>query len=319
MAHQKGSTVDFLLGFENSAYGTAATTAFTVPVNSSEVRNNRNKNSAATLSGSRNPTVPFSGNVIVSGPIVVPIDSLVLPYWCVAMFGDPSSSGEGPYVHEFKIADTMPSFTWQPSFTDLATDKYEEFVGCKVAGFSMTVGGEGELAATLEIAGANSTLEAAAMDGAPSALTLARLDNFEAAILEGGGSLSNATELSLNIDFGLDTSNYVIGGEGILGSMPEGNVSVAGNLKTLFEDTTLLDKAIADTESSLKLTITNSASSIFEIEIQELEYSVNSPAVPGPEGLLVDLDFQGFYTNGSEASAVVMRVTNGVASYDLIS
>ena len=67
------------------------------------------------------------------------------------------------------------------------------------------------------------------------------------------------------------------------------------------------------------MTVTASSSSIFEIEIQELEYERNSVDVPGPQGLLVDLNFQGFYTNGSEASTVVMRVTNAVASYDLIA
>jgi hypothetical protein len=83
----------------------------------------------------------------------------------------------------------------------------------------------------------------------------------------------------------------------------------------LFEDVSLIDKAIATTESSLKLTITGGASSVFELEIQELYYERNSVPVPGPQGLLVDLNFQGFYANGGEASGIVARLTNGVSSY----
>jgi hypothetical protein len=44
---------------------------------------------------------------------------------------------------------------------------------------------------------------------------------------------------------------------------------------------------------------------------------VNGIPITGPQGLQVALDFQGFYANGSEASAIVARVTNSTASYDL--
>ena len=86
-------------------------------------------------------------------------------------------------------------------------------------------------------------------------------------------------------------------------------------IKTLFEDASLLTKALNSTESSLKLTVTGSASSIVEAEIQELQYERNSPDVSVATGLIVDLNFQGYYANGSEASAIVWRVTNGVSSY----
>ena len=77
----------------------------------------------------------------------------------------------------------------------------------------------------------------------------------------------------------------------------------------------MLDKAIASTESSLILTATASASSIFELEIQELQYSRKSPVLEGPTGMSVNLDFQGYYRAGSEASAIVARAPNAVATY----
>lgn len=318
MAHQKGSTVDVLIGYETT-FGTAAVAGFQMFVNSFGLKATQTKSAPATLSGTRNPTEPFDGNVAAAGQIVVPVDSGLMPYWLAAMFGDPTSTGADPYVHEYKIADTMPSITLETAFEDLDTDQYDQFVGCKVASMDIEVGGDGELVAGLNIIGANDSLESSSFDGSPTAVTLARLDNFEAAITEGGGALANAKSLSFNIDFGLDQSNYVIGGSGILGSIPEGIVGVSGNIKTLFEGTTLLDKALASTETALKLTVTNSASSVFELEVQELQYERNSVDVPGPQGLEVDLNFQGYYTNGSEASAIVARVTNAVASYDLIA
>jgi len=258
---------------------------------------------------------PFAGNKNVEGPIVVPADSLAMAYWLMAMFGDPTTSGGGPYEHEFKVGSSMPSFTLEKGFTDVAVDIYERYVGCKISTFNMVYGGDGELVCTLNVLGANMTHETSAFDSDPDVISLARLDNFDAAILEGGGSLSNATELTLNIDFGLDPNSFVIGGGGIRGDIPEGFVAVTGNLKTLLEDDSLLDKATGDTETSLKLTLTGSASSILEFETQELLYSVNGVPIEGPQGLIVSLDFVGYYTDGSETSNIVARLTNGVSSY----
>lgn len=314
MAQQKGANADIMLGWE-SAYKTVATVGFILPVNSAGVSETQAVNSPGTLAGTRNPVAPFRGNRSVGGAIVIPADSLAMPYWLKAMFGASTPTGTGPYVHEFKIGNTIPSFSLEYGFTDLGTAKYQRFLGCKAESFSMTFGGDGELTGTLNVIGASGSLEASAFDAAPTTISLARVHNFQAAITEGGSTLSNATELSINLSFGLDPSMYVIGSSGVRGTLPEGVMAISGNLKTLFEDDTLLTKANAATESSLKITITDSASSILEFEFQEVEYARKSPDIPGPQGLLVDLDFQAYYTDGSEASAAVARVTNGVASY----
>jgi len=313
MAHQKGSTVQFQLGFEGT-FGAGALNGFVLPINSFGVRSTRALNRPATLSSSRNPSEPFAGNLSVAGDIVIPVDSAALPYWLIAMFGLPTTTGGSPYVHEFKIPTSQYSMILETAFTDLGTAKYNQFKGCKVNSFAMTVGGDGELVATLGISGRVDSMESSSFDASPTTVTLARLNNFQAALTEGGATLATATELTININFPMDVY-HVIGGQGLAGSLAEQKVEVSGNLKTLFEDTSLIDYAIAGTDRSLKLTVTGSASSVFELEIQELLYERNSPDVPGPQGLIVDLNFQGYYANGSEASGVVARVTNGTSAY----
>jgi hypothetical protein len=311
---QKGSTVKVVLGYE-ATFKTAPADGIQLPVNTFGLKATRALNAAATLVGSRNPPMPFSGNKSTAGAIVVPVDSLSLPYWLKAMFGAPTTTGAGPYVHEFKIGDTQPSLTLEAAFADLATAKYSRFVGCKIGGFSFDVGGDGELVMSLNTVGANHSFEAASFDASPTVIALARVNNFQAALTEGGSTLSNAKLVNFAVDFGLDTSQYVIGGAGALGAIPEGTVKVSGRVQTLFENTTLLDKGAALTESGLKITITGAATSIVEIEVPELFYEWSSPDVPGPQGLVVDMAFQAFYDNHAEASAIVARVTNSVASY----
>lgn len=316
MSHQKGSTTVFKLGYELVAFGTPAAAGYILPINSFDVRSTRALNRADTLSSSRNPLEPFAGNLIVNGNIVVPVDSVAMAYWLIAIFGLPTTTGSGPYVHEFKIPSVQRSLTLETGFTDLATDKFQRFVGCKVNSLALTVGGDGELVATMGVMGKSDSMEAATFH-AGTDITMARVNNFQAALLEGGSSLGNATEVSININCPIDPY-YVIGGAGSVGSLAERKVEVSGNLKTLFEDVSLMDKALAGTESSIKLTVTGAANSIFELEIQELLYERNSVPVPGPQGLLVDLNFQGFYANGSEASGIVARLTNSFASYAAI-
>jgi hypothetical protein len=246
----------------------------------------------------------------VGGSIAIPADSVAMMYWLKWLFGDPTTSGSDPYTHEYKIGNTMPSAALEMAFTDLATNAYSRFLGCKVSSFAMSFGGDGELTAEISVVGANHSMETSAMSATPTAISIARVNNFSAALTEGGSALSVGTELSINVDFGLDTGVFVIGGNGVRGSIPEGIVSVSGNLKTIFDDTSLLAKAENGTETSLTVTVTESASSILELELQELRYERNAPPVDGPQGLSVDLNFQGYYDDGSEASAIVARVTN---------
>lgn len=316
MAHQKGSTVVFKLGYELVAFGTPAAAGYILPINSFDVRSTRALNQANTLASSRNPIEPFAGNLSVSGSIVAPVDSVAIAYWLIALFGLPTTTGAGPYVHEWKIPDVQRSLTLETGFTDLATDKFQRFVGCKVNSFGISVGGDGELVATMGVIGKSDSMEAATFH-AGTAITLARVNNFQAALLEGGGALANSTALAINIECPMDPY-YVIGASGSVGSIAEQKVAVSGNLKTLFEDVSLMTKALAGTETSLKLTVTGSASSVFELEIQELLYERGSVPVPGPQGLLVDLNFQGYYANGGEASGIVARLTNSFASYAAI-
>lgn len=313
MAQQKG-TVPINIGFE-SAYKTPPADAIQLQVNSFALKASRALNQAATLTPSRNPTQPFAGNKICRGPVVVPVDSAMLPYWLKAIFGAPTTTGAGPYVHEFKIGSTQPSLTIEQPFTGLASAKYSRFVGCKIASFGLEVGGDGELVMNMDIAGADQSFEAAAFDATPTVIALARVQNFQAAVTEGGSALTNAKLVGLSVDLGLDLSQFTIGAGGVLGAMPEGIVGVSGRVRTLFEDTTLLAKGAAITESGLKVTVTGAANSIVEFEIQELFYEWTTPEQTGPQGMDVDMPFRGFYNDGSEASAIVARVTNGVASY----
>jgi len=312
MAQQTGAGAKLVLGYE-SAFKTIATAGFVLPINSSGIKSSRNQNSAATIRGNANPVEPFDGNISVGGSVVVPVDSIAFWYWLKAAFGIPTTTGVGPYVHTFKGGTARPFVTIEHQFTELGTAQYFQYTGCKVGGMSFSAGDDGELLATFDIVGAVETLSAASFHALAAAQTLGRLKNSHLALTEGGSTLANAKLVDAKIGFGLDTSNYVIGGAGVLGSLPDTLMDVSGNLTTLFENTTLLTKAIASTESALVLTFTDSATSALSITFPEVKYARNSPGIEGPQGIAIALPWNGYYDNNADTTSVKVVLTNSVA------
>lgn len=310
MTQARGYKSKLLLDFEET-FGEDPTTPAGVllPVNSCGVAGSRAKNTAQTLTGTRNPPVPFDGNESVSGPLVVPLDSVAMWYWLKAMFGAPSTGGTGPYVHSFTVQDAMPSLVLEKQF-GTATPSYAKHNGCKIASCSLSFGGDGELVANLNVEGASEALGTTAYQAAATAIAMQRLNNFQAAIQLGGASVGNVREVSLDIDFGLDTEQYTIGGGGTRGDIPEGIMSITGRVRALFEDLTLLNLAVNSTESSLEINVNGGTSSQLDIIIPELQFERNTPGIEGPKGILVDLPFVAYYHDDSAASAIQFDLTN---------
>lgn len=323
MAQQKGSTGQIMLGYESVAYATAATDGYVLPVGygdslmPSQTRTDRN-----LIRSSRNPVEGILGFRDVSGSVPIPVDSVALIYWLVAMFGDPTSTGGPNYVHEFKIGSSMPSFTLEKAFTDLDTAQYCQYLGCKTSGFSIEFGGEGALDLNIDIAGAKENWATSSIDGTPTTPTPAYINQFQGAVQEGGSNSGIITRGTVNVNFGLDlrTENIPINSQGVRAGIPEGAVQVNGQVTAQFTDAgyTMLAKGPAGTETSLKFTYTASTSSVFELELQEIKLDRTAPAYENPEGMLVTMNYNAFYNDGSEASAIVARVTNATESYNLV-
>ena len=227
-----------------------------------------------------------------------------------------------PYFeHVFKIddQDSLGSFVLERGFTDLSTPQYARAVGCKINTMEITVGGDGELLATLGIIGADETIETTAYDAegaAPTAISwsTARYQQFDASIKEGGSTSNVLNEFTFRMDNALDTDSFVIGGSGKRRALPEGIAGVGGSIVALFEDDTILAKAEGNTESSLEVTFTSGSNSLV-IDVNELKYQHRSPAIPGPAGIRLNLDWQGYYDDDTSTSAVVVTLTNQQAAY----
>jgi len=315
MAQARGYKGRLILDFETEFKTPPATPAgLVMPFNSVSVRSDRAKNRASTITGRRDPVNPFDGNLSVSGDVVVPVDGIVFGYWLKAMFGNPATTDnlDGTFTHVWKTGDNQPSLVLEKEFPDIGV--YAKHLGCKVSSFSMQVGGDGELTASLGIEGATEELGGTPYDASPTSLSLSRFNNFQASIKEGGATIATVVEASLSINFGLDTSVYTVGSQGTRGDIPEGMMEISGSIRALFDSMTLLDKAINSTESSLEITFDN-GSEILTILVPELEYQRSTPGIDGPAGIYVDLPWQGYFDDNADGTSIKATLTNTKSSY----
>ncbi len=326
MAQAKGSAGRILFDWETS-YGTPKTAGkapVNVPFNSCDVRLTRALQQAATIRGDRNPVDPFQGNKDVQGSLVVPVDFSVLGYLLKAAIGSPvttgpvDAGGTDVYTHTFKIhaVNSLPSFILERGFTDLAQPIHQLYSGCKVNTLELMVGGDGELVATLGIMGADETSGTTSYaDGETIQNPFTeRFQQFDASAEEGGAAVNLLREFKLSLANNLDGGSYVIGGGGARRALPEGIAGVSGSISALFEDDAILAKARGNTESSLKVTF---ASGVHELSLflPELKYQQNSPAISGPGGVALDLEYQAYKADHADGSALIVVLKNTVASY----
>ena len=215
----RGYKTTCLLDFETS-FGTAPGVAAgrLMPLNSFGLNVSRAKNSAATLTGRRDPSEPFDGNVEVSGALTVPVDARAFPYWLKLLFGaptttPPASPDTAPYTHVFKPGDEAPSAIVQSTYgTTPAT--FGKFTGCKVSSLAMQAGGDGELTATVNLVGRDVEYSQTNYNAAAELVTMKRFSNFQATLKSDGVAIATITDFSLTIDNGLDTSIRSLGSAG---------------------------------------------------------------------------------------------------------
>ena len=285
-----------------------------LPINTFGLNVNRNKNTAQTLTGRRDPVEPFDGNTEVTGDVTVPVDTRAFGYWLKLLLGVPTTSGTTTYTHVYNVSDTTPSGIVQCTY-GTATESYGLFTGVKCSSMSMTVGGDEELTATFSLAGRDAVYSTTDYDDSASLVTLKRLNNFQAALKKDGTTFATCTSMDFTIDNGLDTSIRTIGGQGMVYDIPEGIMSVTGTMSCLFTDTTLLTAAKNSTEMALELDIAIDASNSLSFKFPEVQLQYQGPTVDGPTGIMAQFPFVAYFANSSDNSVVVATLINDVASY----
>lgn len=220
------------------------------------------------------------------------------------------------YIYDLYVAASLPSFLIEKGFTDIA--QYFKYNGCKINKWSFSATPEGFQEIDFDIIGAKETVGGTSFDATPVDAGYKPFDGFSiASILEGGSAIANVTSVdAISFENDVDNSVFVIGGAGERAALPEGVVKVSGTLKAMFESLTLYNKAINNTESSLKIVYQlgtgdgSAGNEYLDFNIPELKFAPNAPVIGGPKGVFVELPFEAYYDNDGFATAMQATIKN---------
>lgn len=322
MSQARGSEANFAL-FEEDTYGQDPGTpsGFKMYLTSFGLQKQRRNIPSQTLTPDRSMEEPMRGNVDVTGPIGMEMNAESMGMLFKHLLGSVSTTGADPYSHEFTIGDLPTSLLLEKDYgaNISGSGRYEKYNGIRLARGRFQFPQEGPALASFDCVGADMAQDSSALDGSPTDNGMTPFSMFEASIQEGGGAIAVVQSAEMVLDNGLDTGQYVVGGSGVRAGLPEGKAGISGRLTALFDSTSLLNKALNDTESSLQITLTrgdglgSAGNESMEFLVQQLKYSPNSPPINGPGGVLVNLDFIG-YKSGADLGFKV-TLNNAVVSY----
>ena len=109
MARAQGARSQMALAFE-SVYGTSPVSGYKqIPFASTSLGGEQPLLDSELLGFGRDPLAPIKDAVTADGDVVVPMDAEAFGFWLKAAFGDPTTTGVGPYTHEFRSGNwTLP-------------------------------------------------------------------------------------------------------------------------------------------------------------------------------------------------------------------
>lgn len=275
---------------------------------------------SATITAARGKAKPFKGNINDSGAIGMELSAESIGTLLKHTMGDNTTTGAGPYSHALKIGDLPLSLTVEVDYgaSQAGASRFLKHQGCRVNSAAFEFPTEGACTASFDMVGANAVPSATALDATLTDNGETTFSSFEASIEEGGAGIAIVKTCSINISNELDQDSYVIGSGGKRVALPEGQAMVTGSITALFAGTALLDKALAGTTSSLKITLSrgdglgSAGNESIEFDIPNLVYEVATPPVDGPGGILITLPFKAFASGAELGMNITLK--NAVAA-----
>jgi len=209
-----------------------------------------------------------------------------------------------------KAGTVRRSFTLERYFADLGSSNnpYHRFPGCEYNTLSLSVKPDARVTGSFGIIGKSMSTNAAIVTGAtyPAASTTPVVSSFTGTIREGGSLIAVITELSLNLNNGMAAKFVVGSNETIRPSIGESNVS--GSITAYFENSTLLNKFINETTSSIEFSLPDGTGKSLTFLMPRVKYNGGQPDVSGDGAIQLTMPFQALYDSVEETNLKITRV-----------
>ena len=200
------------------------------------------------------------------------------------------------------------SFTVERAFTDIA--QFGVFTGCMVNSFSLNIPANAMVTGSFGIVGKAGTYSGSALDAEPTgSQTESPFDSFTGTLKSGdansgGADIATITSVDISVENGLEAA-FVVGSDTTPQITP-GRCNITGSVSAYFEDLTLLNRFINETESMLELKL-GGATKNYTILLPRIKYSGGDNGVSGEGPLMLNMPFQAI-AHATDATIKITRV-----------
>lgn len=209
-----------------------------------------------------------------------------------------------------KAGTTRRSFTAERYFADILTANkpYHRFTGVEFNTMAMEVRANAMATATFGVVGQGGTVNTAIVVGATVAAptTTSPVDGFSGTLNEGGIPVAVVTAITLNLNNALEP-RFVVGSKNTI--LPStGRSNCTAQVTAYFEDSSLLEKFLNETESSLDFTMPDTAGNILKVTLPRIKYTGGQPDVSGEGPITLSMPLQALLNSGTGTNIQIERI-----------
>ena len=208
-----------------------------------------------------------------------------------------------------KAGVTRRSFSVMRYFSDLSggAKPYHLFTGVEMSKLALSVAVNAIVKAVFSTVGQAQSVQTTAPTGSTyvAAPTAGVMDSFSGAIKEAGSTIAVITEFSLTLENGIEPK-FVVGSDTTI-HPSIGRSNCTAQITAYFEDSTLLDKFINETESSLELNIADKAGNKYTILLPRIKYTGGQPDTQGQGPITLAMPIQALFDSVTGTNIQITR------------
>ncbi|MGP6089745.1 phage tail tube protein [Antarctobacter jejuensis] len=290
MARALGARAQMALAFETT-YGTPPASGFTkMPFASTTLGAEQPLLNSELLGYGRDPLAPIKDAVTADGDVVVPIDAAGFGFWLKAAFGAPTTTGTGPWTHEFQSGSwTLPSLSIETGMPEVP--RYALYRGCVLDQLTWQMQRSGLLTATAKLVAQGETVGTTSNAGALAELALKRFGHFNGAITRNGAALGNVVSADITYANNLDRIETIRSDGRIDGADPS-IAALTGSIEVRFADSSLVTQAINGEACELEFSYALPSGESFTFTVHAVYLPRPRIEISGPQGVQASFDWQ---------------------------
>lgn len=313
MGRALGANEKIALAFE-STYGVPPVSGyFSLPFIGGDLKATQPLLESDLLGQGNDPAPPVRDVITVDGSMEVPVDTDAIGYWLKLLLGQPTTTGTTPKTHTFNSGGSArPSASIERQNPDVPY--FDMFAGVCVDSMSFELGTQGLLKASSTLIGQGNTPATTTAAGTPTVITpAARFGHFNGSVKRSAVTLGNIVGAKFTFSNNLDALR-VVRPDGKIQGVDPTVASMTGEVSIRFDDTVLLDQAIAGGSAVLDFGWSISANQSLTITAHQVNFARPNRQTSGPKGVEVTFPFIASKAV-SPARMATFVLVNAVTSY----